>query len=78
MHEQGMRDLQGLYQVQHPKFKSPTRFGLAHLARVLLDYQSGEPHDAADDAWKSIKLWNLYRELEADPSRFQRAKVNFF
>jgi hypothetical protein len=74
--EQGLLDLQGLYQVQHPKFRTPTRFGLAHLAKVLLNLPTTEPHDAVDDAWKSIKLWNLYRELEADPERFEKCKVS--
>eukprot|EP00884_Botryococcus_braunii_P007760 jgi/Botrbrau1/16986/Bobra.49_2s0045.1 len=72
----GLLDLTGLYQAQHPNYRTPTRFGLAHLSKVLLQSPTGEQHDAADDAWKSIRLWNLYRQLQDDPSGLQRAKDN--
>ena len=45
-------------------------------AQVLLGWDSsGTSHDAVGDAVKSIRLFNLYTALQADPAAWQKAQV---
>ena len=59
-----MVDLAGLYKVWNTRYGSWTIFSLEHLANVILGIPpSGQPHNAVDDAVKSIKLFNYYRQF---------------
>mmetsp|Transcript_58134 Transcript_58134/g.125647 ORF Transcript_58134/g.125647 Transcript_58134/m.125647 type:complete len:346 (+) Transcript_58134:61-1098(+) len=73
----GMMDLAGLWRVRNPKFGSWTIFGQEHLAKVLLgDDLAGGAHNAAEDAIKSMKLFNLHRQLVArGPEVVEEAKL---
>ena len=46
-----------------------------HLASVLLGWPPSGPHDAATDAVKSIRLFNLHGALAADPAARARAEA---
>jgi hypothetical protein len=67
----GLQDLTGLYRVWNPRYKSFTVFGQDHLAKVLLDWNTGDQHDAVGDAVKSIRLFNMYRQLHGQPTVWQ-------
>ena len=44
---------------------------------MLLGWDSsGTSHDAVGDAVKSIRLFNLYTALQADPAAWQKAQVS--
>ncbi|GLC67132.1 hypothetical protein PLESTF_000520800 [Pleodorina starrii] len=61
---EGMQDLQGLYRIWNEKFRSFSVFAQSHLARVLLGWQDPQglnEHDAAEDARKSMALFNHHR-----------------
>ena len=46
------------------------------VLQVLLGWDSsGSSHDAVGDAIKSIRLFNLYTALQADPAAWQKAQV---
>jgi len=61
---ESMVDLAGLYRVWNTRFHSFTIFSLEHLANVVLGIPlNGCPHNAVDDAIKSIRLFNYYRQF---------------
>ncbi|GIL91637.1 hypothetical protein Vretimale_9604 [Volvox reticuliferus] len=74
---EGMQDLQGLYRVWNEKFRSYSVFAQSHLAHVLLDWKDADrpnEHDAAEDARKSMALFNHHRfKLLPDPQAMQAA-----
>eukprot|EP00210_Caulerpa_lentillifera_P006043 g5775.t1 len=56
-----MIDLAGLYKVWNSKFHSWTVFSLEHLSNVIFGlHLNGRPHNAVDDAIKSIRLHKYY------------------
>lgn len=56
-----MIDLAGLYKVWNSKYQSCTVFSLEHLTNVVFGLGSnGQPHNAVDDAIKSIRLHKYY------------------
>ncbi|KAK9908817.1 hypothetical protein WJX75_003286 [Coccomyxa subellipsoidea] len=68
-------DLSGVYRVWNSKYKTWSVFGQDHLAKVLLGWDSqNASHDAVGDAIKSIRLFNLYNTLKADPKAWQQAQ----
>ncbi|EFJ47269.1 hypothetical protein VOLCADRAFT_117954 [Volvox carteri f. nagariensis] len=74
---ESMQDLQGLYRVWNDKFRSFSVFAQSHLARVLLGWRDAEgpnEHDAAEDARKSMALFNHHRfKLLPDPQAMRAA-----
>ena len=57
-----MMDLMGLYKIWNGRFGSWTVFSLEHLSNVILGMpRNGQPHNAVDDAIKSMRLFNFYR-----------------
>ena len=51
-------------------------FGQDHVAKVLFDWSmEGASHDAVVDAIKSIRLFNYYHSLQANPPEWEEAKV---
>ena len=69
-------DLTGVFRVWNPRFKSWSVFSQDHLARVLLDWgPDAAGHDAVLDAVKSVRLFNLYSQLQAAPQEWQAAQV---
>lgn len=72
---QSCMDLAGLYRVWNTKYNSWTVFGQDHVATVLLGWDlKNMSHNAAFDAVKSIKLFNLYQQMQQDPAGWQRAQ----
>jgi hypothetical protein len=69
-----MLDLAGLFATKNPKFNGLTFFSLSHEAKALLALDQQEMHHPAIDAWLSIKLYQLYTLLQANPSELERAK----
>jgi len=69
----GMVDLTGLYRVFNPAYKSFSVWGQDHLASVLLGWPPSGPHDAAGDAVKSMRLFNLHARLSTDAAAWARA-----
>ena len=52
-------------------------FGQDHVAKVLFDWNmEGASHDAVVDAIKSIRLFNYYHSMQANPPEWEEAKVN--
>ncbi len=73
---QSLVDLTGLFRIWNPRYGTWSVFGQDHLAKVLLGWDSaGASHDAVGDAVKSIRLFNVYSRLQADPEEWQRAQV---
>ena len=69
-------DLTGLFRIWNPRYGTWSVFGQDHLAKVLLGWDTaGASHDAVGDAIKSIRLFNVYSRLQADPEEWQRAQV---
>ncbi len=66
-----MQDLTGLYRIWNPRYNSFSVFGQDHLAKVLLDWNTGDQHDAVGDAIKSIRLFNMHRQLHGQPAVWQ-------
>jgi len=65
-----------VYRVWNPRYKSWSVFSQDHLARVLLDWRpDAAGHDAVLDALKSVRLFNLYSQLQASPDAWQSAQV---
>ena len=65
-----------MFRVWNPRFKSWSVFSQDHLARVLLDWgPDAAGHDAVLDAVKSVRLFNLYSQLQAAPQEWQAAQV---
>ena len=73
---QSLVDLTGLFRVWNPRYRTWSIFGQDHLAKVLLGWDtSGASHDAVGDALKSIRLFNLYGQLQAQPEAWRSAQV---
>ena len=73
---QSLVDLTGLFRVWNPRYKTWSIFGQDHLAKVLLGWDTaGASHDAVGDALKSIRLFNLYGQLQAQPEAWRGAQV---
>lgn len=65
-----------MFRVWNPRFKSWSVFSQDHLARVLLDWgPDAAGHDAVMDAVKSVRLFNLYSQLQASPQEWQAAQA---
>ena len=74
---QSLVDLAGLYRIWNPKFKTASVYSQDHLAKVLLGWNAqNAPHDAVGDAIKSIRLFNLYNTLQAQPDAWQKAQAS--
>lgn len=72
---QSCMDLAGLYRVWNTKYNSWTVFGQDHVATVLLGWDlQNMAHNAAFDALKSIKLFNLHQQMKQDQAGWQRAQ----
>jgi len=69
----GLLDLSGLWRVFNEKYNSYTYFSLHHQAKALLGIVQEPPHNAATDAILSIRLYNLYKHLDGNPSEMARA-----
>ena len=72
---QALLDLAGIYRTWNSKYNNWSVFGQDHVARVLLKYPEAQTHDAVGDALKSIRLYNLSRQLQQDPAQWQQAQV---
>lgn len=72
---QQMMDLAGLYRIWNSKYNTYSVFGQDHLAKVLLgwDCQLGG-HDAVKDAIKSVRLFNLYQQLQSSDESWKQAQ----
>ena len=77
LHLQALLDLAGIYRTWNSKYHNWSVFGQDHVARVLLEYPEAQTHDAVGDALKSIRLYNLSRQLQQDPAVWQQAQVKF-
>uniref|UniRef100_A0A383VQM2 Exonuclease domain-containing protein n=1 Tax=Tetradesmus obliquus TaxID=3088 RepID=A0A383VQM2_TETOB len=68
-------DLAGLYRVWNPRYSSYSVFSQDHLVKALLGWDlENSQHNAALDALKSIKLFNLYQQLQRDEQAWQQAQ----
>lgn len=72
----GVVDLCGVWRTWNPKFKTYSVFSQDHLVRRLLKGQLelSEKHCAEGDSVKSMKLFQLWRELHHEPEKLQREK----
>uniref|UniRef100_A0A061R761 Exonuclease domain-containing protein n=1 Tax=Tetraselmis sp. GSL018 TaxID=582737 RepID=A0A061R761_9CHLO len=71
-----LRDLSGLYRIWNPKYNSMSVFGQDHLAKVLLGWPVDDrPHNALEDACKSIRLFHLYNWLQESRDRWEKAQA---
>lgn len=67
--------LAGLYRVWNPRYSSYSVFSQDHLVKALLGWDlENSQHNAALDALKSIKLFNLYQQLQRDEQAWQQAQ----
>lgn len=72
---QSCMDLTGLYRIWNPKYHSFSVFSQDHLAKVLLGWDlENMQHNAAFDAMKSVKLFNLHQQLQGDEQQWQQAQ----
>lgn len=72
---QSCMDLAGLYRIWNPKYNSYSVFSQDHLAKVLLGWDlENMQHNAAFDALKSIKLFNLHQQMQQDQAQWQQAQ----
>ena len=70
-------DLAGLYRIWNTKYNSFSVYGQDHLAKVLLGWDlDNMQHSASFDAVKSMRLFNLYNQLQQDPQQWQQAQQN--
>lgn len=54
---------------------TPAVYSQDQLAKVLLGWQvENARHDAVIDAVKSVRLFNLFYQMQADPQRWQQAQ----
>eukprot|EP00878_Enallax_costatus_P044146 GHUV01052401.1.p1 GENE.GHUV01052401.1~~GHUV01052401.1.p1 ORF type:complete len:108 (-),score=33.05 GHUV01052401.1:244-567(-) len=68
-------DLAGLYRIWNPRYNSFSVFSQDHLAKVLLGWDlENMQHNAAFDAMKSIKLFNLHQQLQQNGQQWQQAQ----
>lgn len=73
---ESMVDLAGLYKVWNARFGSFTIFSLEHLANVILGLSlNGCPHNAVDDAMKSIRLFNYYRQYRNNSVIWEKKRL---
>ncbi|KAL6757457.1 ribonuclease H-like domain-containing protein, partial [Haematococcus lacustris] len=73
-----LRDLAGMFRVHNPRYKSWTVFSLDAVAKVLLNWQApegGGDHNAVQDAVKSIRVFNHYIRLTAQPGALEAAQA---
>jgi|TARA_Y100000994_G_scaffold244160_1_gene243550 RNA exonuclease 4 len=72
----GVVDLCGVWRTWNPKFSTYSVFSQDHLVRRLLQGQLelNEKHCAEGDSVKSMKLFQLWRELHHAPEKLQREK----
>jgi hypothetical protein len=72
----GVVDLCGVWRTWNPKFKTYSVFSQDHLVRRLLKGQLelSEKHCAEGDSVKSMKLFQLWRELHHAPEKLQQEK----
>ena len=76
MRAQSLVDLSGVFRVWNPRFRTWSVFSQDHLARVLLDWgPDAAGHDAVLDAVKSVRLFNLFSQLQAAPQEWQAAQA---
>lgn len=68
-----MIDLAGLYKVWNSKYQSWTVFSLEHLSNVVFNlHLNGRPHNAVDDAIKSIRLHKYYMLHSSNRASWER------
>lgn len=72
---QALLDLAGIYRTWNRQYNNWSVFGQDHVARVLLNYPEAQTHDAVGDALKSIRLYNLSKQLQQEPAQWQQAQV---
>ena len=72
----GVVDLCGVWRTWNPKFSTYSVYSQDHLVRRLLQGQLelNEKHCAEGDSVKSMKLFQLWRELHHAPEKLQREK----
>jgi RNA exonuclease 4 len=72
---QSCMDLAGLYRVWNQRYNSWSVFSQDHVAKVLLGWDLEHlQHNAAFDALKSVKLFNLYQQMQPDKQQWQQAQ----
>jgi hypothetical protein len=69
----------GLFRCWNPQFNSYSVYGQDHVAKVLLGWDVNQPegvssHDAVRDAIKSMRLFNLYNQMQATPGQWEKAQ----
>ena len=68
-------DLVGLFRTWNERYKSFSYFGLEHEVSMLLGINdAGQAHNAVTDAIKSMRLFNLYLSLQADPASMEAVR----
>jgi RNA exonuclease 4 len=61
--------------VWNPRYNSYSVFSQDHLVKALLGWNLDQmQHNAAFDALKSIKLFNLYQQYQTDEQAWQQAQ----
>lgn len=72
---QSMIDLAGLYRVWNPHHNSYSGYSQDHLVKVLLGWDvDSMTHDAVVDATKSIRLFNLYNNMQMTTGQWEQAQ----
>mmetsp|Transcript_13590 Transcript_13590/g.41079 ORF Transcript_13590/g.41079 Transcript_13590/m.41079 type:complete len:225 (-) Transcript_13590:305-979(-) len=72
---QSMMDLAGLYRVWNDRYKSWSVWSQDYLCKQLLQWDTTQQtHNAALDAVKSIRLYNHWVALQANPSAWKQAQ----
>ncbi len=72
-----------MYRCWNPKYNSWSVFGQDHVAKVLMGWETvhgadGQPgagsHDAVRDAVKSMRLFNHFNQMQANPGAWEAAQ----
>eukprot|EP00746_Dinoflagellata_sp_MGD_P155691 gnl/MRDRNA2_/MRDRNA2_85509_c0_seq1.p1 gnl/MRDRNA2_/MRDRNA2_85509_c0~~gnl/MRDRNA2_/MRDRNA2_85509_c0_seq1.p1 ORF type:complete len:259 (+),score=2.48 gnl/MRDRNA2_/MRDRNA2_85509_c0_seq1:1-777(+) len=69
----GMMDLLGLYRIWNPKSRTCSVWSQDRLATVLLGWTTDENYSAASDALKTMRLFQLFFQLQDDPREWNKA-----
>jgi len=69
----GLMDLAGVWRVFNEKYKGYSYFSLQHEAKALLGISQSGPHNAVTDATLSIRLYNVYKQVENDRNQLAKA-----
>merc|ERR1712100_278258 len=68
-----MMDLLGLYRSWSPCYRTFSGWGQDRLATILLGWPTEENYSATSDALKSMRLFQLYFELQDQPGEWKKA-----